>query len=214
MSRRVAIVVAVALVVIAAFLVGRRVRGNAEDRGPVTASGASETPSPSVRPDVPTRGDHARGGLEARRRMVEAIAAAREQRLHAAPSAPGGADWGTYMGETLDRALGSLVNECYQEALVRDPTLEGTITIDFKVIGEPDVGGAIETSEIDPRYTTITGHEDFADCVRESVFALTLPAPPSGGTITVNVPYVLIPTRGAVKPRDLGERPTVNGVPL
>ncbi|NVB84996.1 MAG: RNA polymerase sigma factor [Kofleriaceae bacterium] len=147
--------------------------------------------------------------------MLAAIASAREARDHrtAAPTrtpATPGAHTTTVSDSpatTLDitdrtgdhsewskRALGTLnrlLGQCYDLGRAEDANLEGTVTLRFTLVGEPNVGGLLEHVEIVDAETTIT-QQTIRDCLTQQLYALELDPPPDGVRVTrqlgLNVP--------------------------
>lgn len=111
----------------------------------------------------------------------------------------------------IEDVLKPLINECYRSALQNDPTLQGEIRVEFVLIGEPGIGAVIEASKIADDSTV--NNTELRECISESAYALDS-APASMNGTTVNIPFVLIPERGAVTPKELGRRNSVNGVPI
>jgi hypothetical protein len=132
--------------------------------------------------------------------MLEAIAKARGHRtavpagVTQAASAPTGDSQGTVLeivdatGDTSDwskRALGtlnSLFGQCYDLGHTEDPGFAGTITVQFTLVGEPKVGGLLESVEIVDKDTSIT-QQTFRDCITQQLYALELDPPPDGVTV-------------------------------
>jgi len=135
--------------------------------------------------------------------ILAAIASARETRAHRAvvppstPATPGAAvaadraSTGTTLdlvdrtGDTSDwqkRALGTLnalLGQCFDLGRAEDPTLAGTVTIRFSLVGEPDVGGLLERVEIVDADTTIA-QQTTLDCLTQQLYALELDPPTEG----------------------------------
>lgn len=165
-------------------------RGTAAgDQEPVAAGPADEEPEPPV-------------GTPSRRAWLErAIRIAREERLAgghstgggggaAAEPAAGDGEPGTLDPEYIRSAvqeLKPLIRECYELALDQQPDLEGRLVVDFEIVGEPDVGGVVETSEIDE--ASDLRHPALDECIRETMYTAELPAPEGGGRVTVRYPF-------------------------
>lgn len=169
------------------------------------ATSGSSLPSPAPPPAPPTT---ARKKLDpaARAQLANAIRTARTRRLASLPhptpqahtsSAPvSGASLTGSDDVDQDRAvirasmqeILPLVRECYESALERTPTLAGTLVVKFTIEGEPEVGGLIGDSTIDPETSTLLD-ADTHECVRESMYALELPAPTAGGVVNVTYPF-------------------------
>jgi hypothetical protein len=120
---------------------------------------------------------------ESRKLLVEEIAKARSKR------APVSIAGGTSPAEqqqlspeyvmTQTQAIMPLLKECYTSALEDEPTLAGQLSLEIVIGGEPDVGGLVESSEI-LEGSTIK-HAAMHECLRETMYALELVAPPEGG---------------------------------
>jgi hypothetical protein len=88
-------------------------------------------------------------------------------------------------GDTSDwskRALGtlnSLFGQCYDLGRAEDPAFAGTITVRFTLVGEPKVGGLLESVELVDKDTSIT-QQTFRDCITQQLYALELDPPPDG----------------------------------
>ena len=206
--RRAGVALAVAVVVAVALARWLRHRGgaptaDAERRGAAEAAAAAAVTDAGARARKKAVRD-ASGAQELRRE----VQTARSRRLAraAAPATtggPGSAGTGGASAEpdpTLDkdylraqvRDIVPLVAECYQQALERDPGIEGTVNVRFTIGGEPDVGGVIEASEIVADGTTIADAE-LRQCVTETMYAIELEAPHEGGTVTVVYPFAFRP---------------------
>ncbi len=87
------------------------------------------------------------------------------------------------MGEILP-----LVKECYEVALLRRPDLEGTTIVEFSLIGEEEVGGIVEHSEVDREESSLVD-EELSECIQETMYALEFEPPKGGGRIVVRYPF-------------------------
>ena len=132
--------------------------------------------------------------------MLDAIAKARSHRMaapagvgHSTSAAAGGSTDTTLdivdkTGDTSEwekRTLGtlnSLLGQCYDLGHAEDPTLAGTVTLRFTLVGEPHVGGLLERVEILDEKTSIT-QETIRDCMSQQLYALELDPPPDGVTV-------------------------------
>jgi len=86
------------------------------------------------------------------------------------------------------RALIPLIVECYEQGLARDPTLGGSIIVDFTIEGEPGVGGVVGESAIDAQGSTLTDPE-VRECVQETMFGIEIDPPAGGGVVQVRYPF-------------------------
>jgi RNA polymerase sigma factor (sigma-70 family) len=87
-------------------------------------------------------------------------------------------DWEKRATGTLNRLLG----QCYDLGRAEDANLAGTVTLQFTLVGEPGVGGLLESVEIVDANTTIT-QQTIRDCFTQQLYALELDPPPDGVTV-------------------------------
>jgi len=80
-----------------------------------------------------------------------------------------------------------LIRECYQFALEDVPDVDGRIDIEVSLIGDPELGGLIENSKVVGG--DFSEDSDFAECLRETMYALDLPAPEDGGSRVFKIPF-------------------------
>ena len=97
-----------------------------------------------------------------------------------------------YLREQVKADLLPPVLDCYSSALAIDPTLSGTLALEFAVIGDPEIGGVVEYAEVDTEQSTLVS-EFMAECVRESTMAMSFDAPPEGGRFALHYPLVFEP---------------------
>lgn len=144
----------------------------------------------------------------ARRALIAAMEAARDERAtRAVPDDSTGPASDADRRRTATKELGELderyireqvqqltgvFEECYEQALERSPGLTGKLMVQFAIVGEPDVGGLVETSEIDPEQSTIVD-PDLIECVRESTYTMQFPPPDAGGRVIVHYPIRFAP---------------------
>ncbi len=91
------------------------------------------------------------------------------------------------------RAVSPLVRECYEQRLSSRLELEGTIVVRFTIEGDPDVGGLVGSSEIDPDGTTLDDQK-LQECIRETMYAMELDPPTSAAVLKVRYPLAFRPT--------------------
>jgi hypothetical protein len=89
---------------------------------------------------------------------------------------------------TQVKAIVPLMIECYETALAADPKLAGKLVMKFSIGGEPEVGGLVESSEVDTEASTITD-PGMVECMRETMYALEFAAPSEGGRVDVTYPF-------------------------
>jgi RNA polymerase sigma factor (sigma-70 family) len=87
-------------------------------------------------------------------------------------------DWAKRTLATVNHLLG----QCYDLGRAEDPNLAGTVELQFTLVGEPDVGGLLESVEIVDASTTIT-QQTIRDCLSQQLYALELDPPPDGVTV-------------------------------
>jgi hypothetical protein len=81
-----------------------------------------------------------------------------------------------------------MIVDCYKQARATTPTLAGKLVVHFTIEGDPDTGGVVTDSSIDPDQSEI--HDPgLAECVQETMFALEIDPPANGGTVQVTYPF-------------------------
>ncbi|MCP4602571.1 MAG: FecR domain-containing protein [Proteobacteria bacterium] len=150
-----------------------------------------------------------------RKRLVAAIKAAKRQRLMQRVAQDGEntesqpSDTVDYKAnedlskEIISDAVDEIIPEienCYEKVLENDETLEGRIVVNFKIIGEPDVGGVIEDAKIVKEDSegslangSLANNEDLSHCLLDSMDLIELPAPENGGQAIVTYPFMFTP---------------------
>ena len=105
------------------------------------------------------------------------------------------ADAGTldkaYIQKRIRQDFVPLAKECYEAALERDAKLGGKLVFSFVIVGDEDVGGIVESAEIDPSSTLV--EKELVYCMRESLLSLSFEPPKHGGVVTVTYPFVFSP---------------------
>ncbi len=139
----------------------------------------------------------------ARATLLAAIENARKQRASATTAAAGGASAAPSLPSEVDdydkqyirsavKEIIPLLTECYEQGLERDPKLEGRILVEFTIEGEPDVGGIVSSSAIDPKESTLADNAA-RECMQETMYALKIDPPTNGGTVNVRYPFMFAP---------------------
>jgi hypothetical protein len=90
------------------------------------------------------------------------------------------------------QGLVPLLSECYEQGLERSPTLAGRVMVHFTIEGEPDVGGLVASSTIDPAKTTLADPE-VQQCIQETMYALEIDPPNVGFQVEVHYPFEFNP---------------------
>ena len=94
-----------------------------------------------------------------------------------------------YIREAV-QGLIPLLGECYQEGLERDPALAGRVVVGFTIEGEPEVGGVVGESAIGK---TTLDDPAVLECIQETMYALEIEPPASGGIVHVTYPFEFAP---------------------
>jgi len=89
-------------------------------------------------------------------------------------------------------ALAPTIGDCYRQALKTQPTLAGTLVLNFTIEGQPGVGGVVTESSVDPDQSEIKD-PGLSQCVQDTVFALEIDPPSNGGTVKVTYPFTFRP---------------------
>lgn len=96
-----------------------------------------------------------------------------------------------YLGTVLNEELMPLVDECYGLAQAQTPELAGLLVVDLELIGDEEIGGVIET--VNAGQDNELGDPELLECVRESIFATTLPPPAQSGRESFSLSLRLSP---------------------
>ena len=201
-------VVAVAAALMVAFRGGKEKRD--QPSGSKVARGAALSPSApghEPRPTAPSSTDQRANKSARRNELLGRIGAARRKRLGSrtpGTEASTAEEVTAAMEGSLDKesirtsmreVVLPLLVECYTAALETSPDLGGTLKVHFAIVGEPEVGGIIEDSQV-VREGPLGEHAELAECVQESMYALELPAPEDGGRVEVVYPFEFRPDDG------------------
>ena len=209
-SRR---IVLLGLLLVAVLLAIYRLRGFTHSARPgsvsvvpVTAPAGSRGQQAAGEPvpaasAVPVEGRSTRRDRAVRDEMREKIyrsfgRAPRAQPTNAKPSPPAvGSDAGTldrvYIQKRIREDFVPLAKECYEAALERDAKLGGKLVFSFVIAGDEDVGGIVESAELDPSSTLV--EKELVYCLRESLLSVSFEPPKQGGVVTVTYPFVFSP---------------------
>jgi hypothetical protein len=87
-----------------------------------------------------------------------------------------------------------LVQECYESALHKQPTLHGRLTVRFVMEGEPGVAGVVSESEV--LVGGLAESVELKTCVRETMYTLKFDPPAAGGKVTVEYPFLFDRAQG------------------
>jgi hypothetical protein len=179
--------IGVAATVAVAMWVGARARASEPgDAGPPASTTAAAGSGDAAPVQVSRLDGHARAAL------LDLIRTARAQRVAEPAPAPKSLkdfdeDDRIYLRAAV-REIRPLVHDCYEDAVARDPDLEGTLVVDFTIEGEPGAGSVITTTEIDGERSTIADPE-LRECMEQTMYALRFDPPPASGTVTVAYPF-------------------------
>jgi RNA polymerase sigma-70 factor (ECF subfamily) len=95
-----------------------------------------------------------------------------------------------YIRQSIQDAL-PLFKQCFEDALVDHPDLNGRIQLEFTIEGDPDVGGVVSASEVDDEQSTIKLPE-LRECFEQTIYAARFPAPSDQGVVLVSYPFKLL----------------------
>lgn len=172
---------------------------------PAVATSAGAPAAPAATLDAPSgarvrMGARKLAGAAERERMLSAIRAARARdaaRPAAASSttssgdeAPGDLDK-AYIKESVGELLPFLL-DCYKTALDTQPTLAGSVIVNFTIEGTPETGGLVTEAAVDETSSDIKDPV-FAECMRETMFTLEIDPPTDGGKVEVTYPFMFTP---------------------
>jgi hypothetical protein len=85
----------------------------------------------------------------------------------------------------LHRDVMPLADECYAQAVERDPTLAGGLDLQFQVVGDEDVGGLVES--VDVMESSEIQDVEMIECMRETLLSTIFPAPDDSGSTGVQL---------------------------
>ncbi|NVB76870.1 MAG: AgmX/PglI C-terminal domain-containing protein, partial [Kofleriaceae bacterium] len=173
------------------------------DKAVTPAPALAAAAPPSSPPGASTPAHRKVATRQDREALLRAIRGAYQHRLAAtspttSPSAPsaGSADDSDDLDKEYVRtAMGGimpLVVDCYQQARKTQPELAGTLVVNFTIEAEPDIGGLVTESAIDPEQSQIQD-PGLGECVQDAIFALELDPPTNGGTVKVTYPFTFSP---------------------
>lgn len=158
-----------------------------------------ETPSPA-RPEVQHpaqyRGITKFATKEARAEALAKILAAMKQRKEQAPLEVNLIKPDSSDQEVLDyvrepwKKIRPLLRECYRRHIDDVEEIGGVITMVFTIVSDEELGGLIETSET-VGDGPVTAAESLAECLRESMYAMRLPALSGVKRIRMEMPIIL-----------------------
>lgn len=78
-----------------------------------------------------------------------------------------------------------LADECYAQALERDPSIAGGLGLQFAIIGDEDVGGLVESVELEDG--SDIQDPEMLECMRETLLSTIFPAPDDSGETGVRL---------------------------
>lgn len=84
-----------------------------------------------------------------------------------------------YLVKVMNEDLMPLVDECYALARQAKPELAGELRLNVSMLGDAELGGVVDG--VEPGEDNALSDPGLIECVRESLLATTLPAPPHGG---------------------------------
>jgi RNA polymerase sigma factor (sigma-70 family) len=171
------------------------------------AAATTDPRAPGQRPHVERLPDKA-----SRATLLAAIREARARHASRATSAGGTAPGATYSPPAapvadLDKEyiraavqeIIPLLTDCYAEGHDRNPKLKGEVIVNFTIEGEPGVGGLVGESRIDPKDDGL-GDPVVRECIQETMYALKIDPPTSGGVVQVRYPFAFAPSEEEAPP--------------
>ena len=78
-----------------------------------------------------------------------------------------------------------LADECYEQALERDPTIAGGLGLQFAIMGDEEVGGLVESVELEE--DSDIRDPEMLECMRETLLSTIFPAPDDSGETGVRL---------------------------
>jgi hypothetical protein len=176
-----------------------RVASPSAEPSPATAPAAAEPvrapePSAEVAVEPPPRNEAARARERAHRDALrERIVAAQRARLGDDDDEPEalGQLPKEYLRQRVRDDLIPLAKECYDMALDDDEELAGRLVFQFRIVGEPELGGIVEDAQPTPD-SDIT-HPDMVECMREAMMSMSFDPPENGGAVEVTYPFEFLP---------------------
>jgi hypothetical protein len=96
-----------------------------------------------------------------------------------------------YLLKVMNEELMPLADECYALARDTNPELEGLLVLDIDIIGDEEIGGVIEA--VRPGEANELVDPNLLECMRESLFATTLPQPEESGRDAISLSMPLGP---------------------
>lgn len=89
--------------------------------------------------------------------------------------------------ERLGVDFAPMAKGCYGELLHRVPDAQGDVVIGFEILGEPSVGGVVNSAEV--RDDSTLRDPAFETCLRESFLAVNFDAPGANARVTGRFPF-------------------------
>jgi hypothetical protein len=96
-----------------------------------------------------------------------------------------------YLRRRVREDLIPLAQECYDSELEDDEALAGKLVFQFRIVGEPDVGGIVEDAQLAPE--SDIQHAELVECMSESLMSMSFDPPENGGVMEVTYPFEFSP---------------------
>jgi hypothetical protein len=97
-----------------------------------------------------------------------------------------------YIRETIVEIV-PLLAECYEATLEQHPEAVGRVRVRFNIVGAEDVGGLVETAEIEEADESMSGYPDFDECLVQTILSLQFAPPEGDGELVVSFPFFFDP---------------------
>jgi hypothetical protein len=85
-----------------------------------------------------------------------------------------------------------LAKDCYEQGLKKNPSLEGKLVANFRIVGSKNTGGLIDWVDTSSEETTLDD-KDVLECLTQSLYSVTFDPPPDDGVVTVTYPMTFSP---------------------
>jgi len=107
--------------------------------------------------------------------------------------------------DQMNRDFMPLANECIEQAQARAPQLAGMIVLSMETVADEQLGAVVDVAEPAPSNQVVDPL--LFECLRESAFSLSLPPPPTGGRMKVQITLRIDPPGSSAGPSGSGSHP-------
>jgi hypothetical protein len=92
-----------------------------------------------------------------------------------------------FIHEHIQQDFAPMAKGCYQDLLRREPTAHGDVIVGFTILGDPSVGGVVDSADV--REESTLRDPSLETCLRESFLSVYFDPPPKGSQITMRYPF-------------------------